>query len=154
LYPFPRSSAREVEIGATVIMPPESISRSDGDEQEVALVLIDPTRHAWSMTATAVLNTLARRGRSSTARAPHVARGAVISIRIAGQEEAGATARLAALAERPVPSGRALIAEVDGEVWAALPLASGKAIVDPFRPSSEIQQLLMLRAAQLELDAA
>jgi hypothetical protein len=53
-----------------------------------------------------------------------------------------------------VPAGRALIAEVDGEVWAALPLASGKAIVDPFRPSSEIRQLLTLRASQLELDAA
>jgi hypothetical protein len=135
-------------------MPPESISRSDGYEKEVALVLIDSTRHHWYLTATAVLNSLARRGRSSTARAPHVARGAVISIRLAGQAEAGAIARLAALAERPVPTGRALIAEVDGEVWAALPLATRTAIVDPFRPSCEVRQLLTLRAAQLELDAA
>jgi hypothetical protein len=106
------------------------------------------------MTATALFNSLARRGRSSTARAPHVARGAVISIRLAGREEEGALERLAQLTESPVPTGRALVAEVDGEVWAALPLSTGKALVDPFRPSSEIQQLLSLRAAQLDADAA
>jgi hypothetical protein len=106
------------------------------------------------MTATAVLTSLARRGRSSTARPPHVARGAVISIRLAGIEEEAALERLAQLAERPLPSGRTLVAEVDGVLWAALPLASRTPLVDPFRPSSEVQQLLELRAAQLELDAA
>jgi hypothetical protein len=118
------------------------------------LVLIDPTRHAVDMTATAVLNALARRGRSSTARAPHVARGAVISIRLAGRDEDAVIERLAQLTERPVPSGRTLIAEVDGEVVAALPLAGREALVDPFKPSSEVQQLLALRANQLERDAA
>jgi hypothetical protein len=78
----------------------------------------------------------------------------VISIRLAGVEEVAAIERLAQLAERPVPTGRALVAEVDGEIWAALPLATGTVLVDPFRPSSEIQQLLTLRASQLELDAA
>jgi hypothetical protein len=53
-----------------------------------------------------------------------------------------------------VPSGRALVAEVDGELWAALPLATGKMLVDPFRPSSEVQQLLSLRATQLRREAA
>jgi hypothetical protein len=84
------------------------------------------------MTATTVLTSLARRGRSSAARAPHVAQ----------------------LAESPLPSGRALVAEVDGELWAALPLATGKMLVDPFRPASEVQQLLSLRAAQLRHEAA
>lgn len=106
------------------------------------------------MTATAVLQSLARRGRSSTARAPHVDRCAVISIRLAGADEAAALERLAQLAERPVPTGRTLVAEVDGELWAALSLATRSPLVDPFRPSSEIQQLLTLRATQLELDAA
>lgn len=115
---------------------------------------MDPTRHPVPMTALAVLNSLARRGRSSTARAPQVARAAVISIRLAGREEQAAIERLAELAERPTPSGRALVAEVDGELWAALPLPTGALIVDPFRPSSEIRQLLTLRASQLELDAA
>jgi hypothetical protein len=106
------------------------------------------------MTASAVLNSLARRGRSSTARAPQVAQAAVISIRLARREEEAAIERLAQLAERPVPTGRALVAEVDGELWAALPLSTGNLIVDPFRPASEIRQLLTLRASQLELDAA
>ena len=137
-------------------MPPgercaaESISGSDGQEKEVALALIDSTRHSVYMTATAVLNSLARRGRSRTARAPQISRGAVISIRLAGHEEEAAIERLAQLAERPVPTGRALVAEVDGELWAALPLSTGRLIVDPFRPSSEVQQLLALRASQFE----
>ena len=106
------------------------------------------------MTASTVLNSLARRGRSSTARAPQVARAAVISIRLAELGEEAAIERLAQLAEHPVPAGRALVAEVDGELWAALSLATGKLVVDPFRPASEIRQLLTLRASQLELDAA
>ena len=106
------------------------------------------------MTATAVLNSLARRGRWSTARAPHVARGAVISIRLAGDDEGAALARLAQLAERPVPRGRVLVAEVDGELRAAWPLEAGSPLIDPFRPSFEVQQLLSLRAAQLQADAA
>ncbi len=106
------------------------------------------------MTATTVLTSLARRGRSSAARAPHVARGAVISIQLVGSDGCAALERLAQLAESPVPSGRALVAEVDGELWAALPLATGKMLVDPFRPASEVQQLLSLRAAQLRHEAA
>jgi hypothetical protein len=106
------------------------------------------------MTAIAVLTSLARRGRSGSARAPHVARGAVISIQLVDSDESAALERLAQLAESPAPSGRALVAEVDGELWAALPLATGKLLVDPFRPSSEVQQLLSLRAAQLRRDAA
>ena len=118
------------------------------------MVLIDQTGHPVSMTATAVLTSLARRGRSGTARAPHVARCAVISIRFAEADEAVALERLAALAERPLPSGRTLVAEVDGELWGALPLATGRLLVDPFRPSAEIRELLTLRASQLEADAA
>lgn len=76
--------------------------------------------------------------------------GAVISIRIAGRDEAAAIERLAELSERPVPLGRSLVAEVDGRVRAALPLADGTLLSDPFEPSVEICQLLHLRAAQLD----
>ena len=118
------------------------------------MALIDQTRHSVSMTATAVLTQLARRGRSSSARAPHVAPGAAISIHLLGSDGSDALARLAALSESPVPTGRALVAEVDGELWAALPLESGHMLIDPFRPSSEVRQLLTLRAQQLQRDAA
>jgi hypothetical protein len=131
-----------------------SILLRDRYEKEVALALIDSITHSWYMTATAALLNLARRGRSGPARAPHVARGAVISIHLLGSDDSAALERLAQLAESPLPTGRALVAEVDGELWAALPLSTGKMLVDPFRPSSEVQQLLALRAAQLERDAA
>ncbi len=101
------------------------------------------------MTATSARSRLARRARSSGARPPHVQSGAVISIRLAGQGEHSALERLAQLSEHPVPSGRALVAEVDGQVRAALPLARGPMLVDPFHPSSEVRELLSLRAAQL-----
>ncbi len=114
---------------------------------------MDFVRHDGDMTATAVLARMARRGRSA-ARAPHVPGAAAISIRVADSGDAAAIARLAQLAESDVPTGPALVAEVDGEVWAALPLGSERALVDPFRPSCEIRQLLRLRAAQLERDAA
>jgi hypothetical protein len=78
----------------------------------------------------------------------------VISIHLLGSDDSSALDRLAQLAESPLPSGRALVAEVDGELWAALPLSTGKLLVDPFRPSSELQQLLLLRAEQLRHLAA
>lgn len=78
----------------------------------------------------------------------------MISIHLLESDDCGALVRLAQLAESPLPSGKALVAEVDGELWAALPLATGKMLVDPFRPSSEVRQLLSLRAAQLRRDAA
>jgi hypothetical protein len=42
-----------------------------------------------------------------------------------------------------------LIAEVDGEPRAAIHVASGETIADPFRPSTELVELLRLRAARL-----
>src|ERR1700733_2786732 len=102
------------------------------------------------MSPSAALSRLTRRaGRAGSVRAPHVRSGAVISIHLAGRAEDAAIERLAQLSERPVPSGRSLVAEVDGRVTAALPLSSGPMLVDPFHPSSEVRQLLVLRAHQL-----
>ena len=61
-------------------------------------------------------------------------------------------AQLAELAERDtrqVPGGPVLGAEVDGRLVAAISLTSGELIADPFRPTSELQALLRLRASQL-----
>jgi hypothetical protein len=125
------------------------ISIRDRIEQEVVLALIDSRVHRASMT-TSVLRRISRR--AAAARAPQVQQGAVISIRLAGRGEQAALARLAALAERPVPTGRALVAEVDGELRAALSLPCGALIADPFRPSRELRQLLALRAEQLDAE--
>ena len=61
-------------------------------------------------------------------------------------------AQLAELAERDtrqVPGGPVLGAEVDGRLVAAISLTTGELIADPFRPTSELQALLRLRASQL-----
>lgn len=57
----------------------------------------------------------------------------------------GRTARrLASLAD-----GGALIADVDGEVVAAVSLDGEQHVADPFRPTAEVSALLRLRASQL-----
>jgi hypothetical protein len=57
--------------------------------------------------------------------------------------------RLAALAERPLPHGRLVIAATGGQIVAALPLAGGPALRDPFAKTAHLMSLLELRAAQL-----
>ncbi|MCW2965565.1 MAG: hypothetical protein JWO17_2817 [Actinomycetia bacterium] len=57
--------------------------------------------------------------------------------------------RLAALAERPMPHGRLVIAATGGQIVAALPLAGGPALRDPFARTAHLMPLLELRAAQL-----
>jgi hypothetical protein len=72
-----------------------------------------------------------------------------LAIRRATQADRRAVERLAALdAARPV-GGETLVAEVDGEVRAALPLAAGRVIADPFRPTAHLAAMLELRAEQL-----
>lgn len=45
--------------------------------------------------------------------------------------------------------GSILVAIVEGRPWAALSLADGRAVADPFRPSASTVELLRLRADQL-----
>jgi hypothetical protein len=78
-------------------------------------------------------------------------RDGALRIRRAGDEDAGALARLAALDSAAVPEGELLIAELDGEPVAAAPLSGGPAIADPFRYTAEIVGLLELRASQMAL---
>lgn len=61
--------------------------------------------------------------------------------------------RLAILEGRPAPAGRYVVAEVDGEVVAAVSLASGSVLADPFRPTGHLLPLLELRASQLAPEA-
>lgn len=64
-------------------------------------------------------------------------------------DDAPALARLAALDSQRLPLGPLLIAEVDGEPWAAIALETGRVIADPFRPTAALVALLRGRAAQL-----
>lgn len=70
-----------------------------------------------------------------------------VSIYVSQPDEA--IERLAQLDSARRPSGAVLVAAVDGEPVAALPLEAGRAIADPFRPTAELVSLLELRVAQL-----
>jgi hypothetical protein len=75
--------------------------------------------------------------------------GAVV-LRLCSVRDDDALERLAMLEGRRVPRGRFVLAEVDGEVVAALPLRGGDPLTDPFRPTAHLLPLLRLRATQLE----
>jgi hypothetical protein len=70
-----------------------------------------------------------------------------LTIRRADSSDTGALVRLAALDSASPPTGEALLAEVGGEVWAAVEVDSGAAIADPFRPSGELVDLLRLQVS-------
>jgi len=72
-----------------------------------------------------------------------------IVIRPATPADAPALRDLAALDSRPPLSGRALLAEVDGVVRAALDLSDLSVAADPFVPAAEVVDLLRLRARRL-----
>jgi hypothetical protein len=71
------------------------------------------------------------------------------TIRFAVAADAPALAQLAALDSSRVPAGPLLLAEVDGDLWAAAAVHGGSAIADPFRPSGPLVELLQARARQL-----
>jgi hypothetical protein len=72
-----------------------------------------------------------------------------IELRLCTVADDCALERLAALNERPLPFGRLVVALVDGRLVAALPLAGGHVLTDPFVATSGLRRLLELRAAQL-----
>jgi hypothetical protein len=72
-----------------------------------------------------------------------------VTIRAARPVDGAALRRIAQRDSRPVPDGELLIAEVDGEARAAIALADGEVIADPFRPTAELVRMLMLRRSQL-----
>lgn len=76
-----------------------------------------------------------------------------IGIRRATAADRAALERLAALDSARVPAGDMLIAEVGGEPQAAIEIATGAAIADPFRATRMLVELLDLRAARLRAGA-
>jgi hypothetical protein len=72
-----------------------------------------------------------------------------VTIRRARRDDATALLQLAALDGAAPLGGDVLVAEVGGELWAALSLTDGRRIGDPFRPTAEALALLELRASAL-----
>ena len=72
-----------------------------------------------------------------------------ISIRRLGDDDLAAVERLAQLDSRRPARGRAARGRGRGRLVAAISLATGESIADPFSRTGELRALLELRAAQL-----
>ena len=72
-----------------------------------------------------------------------------LTIRRATSEDTFAVRRLAALDSAFPPTGEVLLGEMGDELWAAVSVDTGAAVADPFRPSSDIVDLLRFRAGRL-----
>jgi hypothetical protein len=74
-----------------------------------------------------------------------------VTIRIAAPADAAALSRLAQLdSARPPGPVPMLVAEIAGELRAALPLDGGRAIADPFEWTASLVGMLVERARQLD----
>jgi hypothetical protein len=93
--------------------------------------------------------TKSRRSDHATHRSP-LDEGLGITIRFAHPDDAGRLRRLAALDSKRLPAGPLLVAEVSGELWAAVSVTSQpRAIADPFRHTAELVAMLQERAHRL-----
>jgi hypothetical protein len=72
-----------------------------------------------------------------------------LTIRHARAADADALALLAKLDSSHPPRGAILVAEVGGELWAAVSVDDGHVIANPFRPSGELAFRLIERAREL-----
>jgi hypothetical protein len=72
-----------------------------------------------------------------------------LTIRVANPDDVPALRRLAGLDSAPPLSGRVLLAELDGAPLAAVAVATGATIADPFQHSADAVRLLSLRRYQL-----
>jgi hypothetical protein len=72
-----------------------------------------------------------------------------VLIRAASPRDRRRLRRLAQLDSAPEPRGAMLVAEREGALVAAVPLAGGRVIADPFELTADAVSLLELRRAQL-----
>ena len=75
-----------------------------------------------------------------------------VTVRLASWRDGQELDRLAQLDSARSPIGPTLVAEVEGELVAALPLRGGRPVADPFRPTAELVELLQIRAIQFLRD--
>jgi hypothetical protein len=72
-----------------------------------------------------------------------------LTLRYAVPADVDALDRIAQLDSSRAPRGVVLVAEVGGEIWAAISLDDNHAVADPFHPTGELVALLLERARQL-----
>jgi len=72
-----------------------------------------------------------------------------LTIRMAQSSDTVALQRLAELDSSAAPQQPVLVAEVGDELWTAISLDDLQIVADPFRPTGELQFLLVERARQL-----
>lgn len=72
-----------------------------------------------------------------------------VTVRMADREDVRALRRLAELDSAIAPTGPVVVAQTGGEILAAIPVAGGPAIADPFRRTAALVEMLELRARQL-----
>lgn len=75
--------------------------------------------------------------------------GSHVTLRLAVESEWRVLLRLAECDSADPLSGTVLVAEVDGEVLAALSVEERRAVANPFRRTAELVALLRVRATQL-----
>jgi hypothetical protein len=71
------------------------------------------------------------------------------TLRLGTADDVAALGRLAELDCRRLPPGPHLVAERDGRIDAALSLATGEVVADPFRPTADLGELLRCHAGGL-----
>jgi hypothetical protein len=101
--------------------------------------------HLWNVGITVCVVTS---NEEAAAMSPHITSAASITIRPAYADDHAALLRLAALDSTELPAGPLLLAEVDGELRAALSPASGVSIADPFFPTLHLVTLLRAHAGE------
>ena len=69
-----------------------------------------------------------------------------VTLRLAGAADGAALDHLAQLDSRPLPPGPHLLGEREGRIGAAISLATGELIADPFRRTAELCELLRCHA--------
>jgi len=69
-----------------------------------------------------------------------------VTLRLAGAADLSALDRLAQLDSRSLPPGPHLLGEREGRIEAAISLATGELVADPFRRTAELRELLLCHA--------
>jgi hypothetical protein len=125
-------------------------TRTDEILREAARQRIGPRAPAKRSLPARIAQATRRIRRSTDAPARHEPDdGAAVSIRCARAEDEPALLRLAALDSAAALDWPVLVAELSGEVLAALSLRDQRTIADPFHRTADLAELLRVRAAQL-----